>query len=149
MDLSHNIILQAPDAPMHKTAAGRQYMPSIENGLLCNRPGYLGEVVNPWVAVAFAEATGEVRVDAGDREDEMIPAGDLVDPVVFCNTETGGCVALISLAWPENNPAGITYRGIIVSEFINNWLFGGGLTEIVSVEPAGKLAVTWGSIKGE
>ena len=146
MDLSHDIILQAPDAPMHKTAAGRQYMPSVENGLLCNRPGYRGEVVDPWIAVGFAATEGEQRVDAGDREGEMIPAGDLMDPVVFCNTETSGCVATISMNRPENIPQGVTYRGTIISEFINNWVFGGG--HATSVEAADKLAVTWGSIKG-
>ena len=38
-------------------------------------------------------------------------------------------------------------RGAVCSEFINNWV-----TEemhLLAVEPAGKLATTWGNIKGD
>ena len=141
LDLSHNIILQAPDAPMDRTAAGRKYMPSLDNGLLSNRPVYLEEVKDPWVAVAFAESSGKVRVDAGDKEGEMIPAGLLVDPVVLHNTKTDGYLAIISQSTLEN----MGDRGAMCSEFIKNWV--SREMGLLPVEPAGKLATTWGSIK--
>jgi hypothetical protein len=144
LDQDHTIILGAADTPMDRTAAGREYMPSIDNGLLSNRPVYIEAFTPPWeVTEIFGVSAGEAVADVGDVQDMVLPAGVLADPVVACNTETGGCLAIISQSKIAEVPAG-TYRGIITSEFINNWVFGGGLT---SVDPADKLAATWGDIK--
>lgn len=142
LDQDHTIILGAADTVMSRTAAGREYMPSLDDNLLSNRPVYLEAFTPPWeVTEIFGVSASEGVADVGDVQDMVLPAGVLADPVVACNTETNGCLAIIS----QSKIANAGDRGAMCSEFINNWVFGGGLT--TSVDPADKLSATWGEIK--
>ena len=142
LDQDHTIILGAADTVMSRTAAGREYMPSLDDNLLSNRPVYLEAFTPPWeVTEIFGVSASEGVADVGDVQDMVLPAGVLADPVVACNTETNGCLAIIS----QSKIANAGDRGAMCSEFINNWVFGGGLT--TSVDPADKLSATWGAIK--
>ena len=142
LDQPHTIILGAADTVMSRTAAGREYMPSLDDNLLSNRPVYLDAFTAPWeVSEVFAVSASEGVADVGDVQDMVLPVGVLADPVVACNTETNGCLAIIS----QSKIANAGDRGAMCSEFINNWVFGGGLT--TSVDPADKLSATWGGIK--
>jgi hypothetical protein len=142
LDQDHTIILGAADTVMSRTAAGREYMPSLDDNLLSNRPVYLEAFTPPWeVTEVFAVSASEGVADVGDVQDMVLPAGVLADPVVACNTETNGCLAIIS----QSKIGNAGDRGAMGSEFINNWVFGGGLT--TSVDPADKLSATWGEIK--
>ncbi len=142
LDQPHTIIVGAADTVMARTAAGREYMPSLDDNLLSNRPVYLEAFTPPWeVTEVFAVSASEGVADVGDVQDMVLPAGVLADPVVACNTETDGCLAIIS----QSKIANAGDRGAMCSEFINNWVFGGGMA--TSVDPADKLSATWGEIK--
>ena len=142
LDQDHTIILGAADTVMSRTAAGREYMPSLDDNLLSNRPVYLEAFTPPWeVTEIFGVSASEGVADVGDVQDMVLPAGVLADPVVACNTETNGCLAIIS----QSKIANAGDRGAMCSEFINNWVFAGGLS--TSVDPADKLSATWGEIK--
>ncbi|UCD51318.1 MAG: discoidin domain-containing protein, partial [Phycisphaerales bacterium] len=103
LDLSSAIIAGGGQGVMEVTAAGSEYLPSL-NAVTSDRPVQLSSVVAPWeVAAVFAQNSG----------------GTYADPVVLHNTETGGYLAII------NQGAGgnwIDDRGLTCAEFIANWV---------------------------
>ena len=124
LDLPENIIIAAADTAMTVTAVGKEFIPSIEDPFVSNRPVNLAALAAPWEAAAiFAEA------------------GDLVDPVVLHNTETDGYLAIVNQGWAAN----AFDRGAACAEFIKNWV--AAEKELLAVEPAGKLSTTWGREK--
>jgi len=101
LDVSDTIIAGAGQGEMAVTAAGKQYLPSL-NAVASDRPVLLSAVMYPWeVAEVFAQGTG----------------GTYADPVVIHNTLTGGYVAFVNQAtvW-------INDRGLTCAEFIGNWV---------------------------
>jgi hypothetical protein len=144
-------ILDAPDAEvwngregwratpviMTPTADGEKYIPSIaEYGT--SYPLHLEDYEGtPWeLEIAVSENTDEnLRFDG-----------------VIVNTETGGRLGVLVQAYAGDIAAPIVSWGALIGEFIVNYY----LVEIAavevdgkSVEADGKLASTWGGIKGE
>jgi F5/8 type C domain-containing protein len=104
LDLAAGIIVSADGTTLPVTAAGKQYLPSLNDPAPTSRPIGLSAVVAPWeVAAAFAQ-------DA---------AGTQADPVVIHNTETGAYVAFVNQG---GSGSWIDDRGITCSEFIANWV---------------------------
>jgi len=84
LDLAAAVIAGAAQGEMKVTAAGQQYLPSL-NAVTSDRPIQLSAVVAPWeVAAAFAQND----------------AGTYADPVVIHNTATGGYVAFVTRLSP-------------------------------------------------
>ena len=104
------------------TEDGKKYLPSLKD-FQTDRPFHLNELTKEWeTEVNFAGS--DIRAD----------------PVVVRNTEDNGRLAIFyQTAGQDADP-----RGIIISEFILNWL-----PTIIEapVEPAEKLTTTWGAIK--
>ncbi len=133
LDLSSAIIYSADNTAMTTTETGKKYLPSIGDSCITYRPVSLNQVVDPWeVVAAFATLNGEEDSTAAD-------------PVVIHNTETGGYVAIIDQAAGSGPPGWLEDRGETCVEFIRNWV--AEIIGLVAVEPAGKLATTWGEVK--
>jgi len=101
LDLAAGIITGGAQGVMELTAAGQEYLPSL-NAVAAERPVVLAEVQAPWeVAEVFGQNT----------------AGTHADPVVIHNTETGAYFASINQAttWIDD-------RGLTSAEFIGNWV---------------------------
>ncbi|GIX06278.1 MAG: hypothetical protein KatS3mg115_0681 [Candidatus Poribacteria bacterium] len=108
------------------TDAGKQYLPSLGDTMITDRPVVRDAVVAPW----------EVAEVFGQNAD-----GTMYDPVALRDTSSGGILALLNQA----NLSHAVDRGVLTVEFINNWLAAQGIT--TAVEPAGKLTTTWGALK--
>lgn len=103
LDLSSTVINGAGVGQTAPTAAGQQYLPSL-NTVSSDRPILLSAVVAPWeVAEIFAQ-------DA---------TGAYADPVVLHNTVTGGYIAFVNQASTGN---WIKDRGLTCAELIGNWV---------------------------
>jgi hypothetical protein len=109
---------------------GSKYLPSLSD-FTSDRPWHLEQLEGTdWEVTTFAEC------GANDA-----------DPAVAVNSVTGGIIAaLIQKAWP--NPAeGDDNRGEVTIEFVENWLIENADIGGASVDAAGKLSTTWGTIK--
>ncbi len=101
LDLAEGIIAGSAQGAMEVTPTGAEYLPSL-NAVAAERPVTIGAVVEPWeVAAMFGQNA----------------AGTHADPIVIHNTETDAYVAFINQAstW-------IDERGLVVAEFITNWV---------------------------
>ena len=126
LDLDPGFITGADGTRMTVTDAGKMYMPSLGDEVGTDRPVNMDNVVAPWeIAEVFA---------AG---------GNLADPIVISNMETGGYFAVVNQGWGDNQ----FDRGTACAELIGNWLFTQVIDDTTSVEPADKLATTWGREK--
>jgi hypothetical protein len=136
LDLSSGIISSAGGTQMEVTETGNKYLPSLDDPMKCDRPVNLAMVQDPWeVAAIFASVGGS------DDPTKVSQA----DPVLLHNTETGGYVAIINQTGGDSGMAGWVDRGKVCAEFIKNWI--GGVLDIFSVEPSGKLTAMWGEVK--
>jgi len=109
------------------TADGKKYIPSLKD-FQTDRPFHLNELTKEWET--------EVIFAGNDDKDST-----RADPVVVRNTKDNGRLAIFyQTAGQDADP-----RGIIISEFILNWL--PTIIEAEAVEPAEKLTTTWGMIK--
>jgi hypothetical protein len=104
------------------TAAGESYTPSLE-AFTSNRAFKNVQVED--------DADWELEVAFGSD-------GDNSDPAIIRNLTYGGRVGIFFQVSNDDLP-----RGDVVSEMIDNYIAG----VVTAVEPADKLAVTWGSIK--
>ena len=104
LDLSSGIIVSADNTSLPVTAAGSEYLPSLNDPAITYRPIALSAVAAPWeVAAVFAGNATQA------------------DPIVIHNTETGGYVAFINQA--AGGPSiWIDDRGLTCAEFIANWV---------------------------
>jgi hypothetical protein len=109
-------------AATEPTAEGASYTPSLE-AFTTNRGFVIAQIED--------DADWELEVAFGSD-------GATVDPAILRNLTYGGRVAIFFQVSNDALP-----RGAVVSEMIDNYL--AGVT--TAVEPADKLAVTWGSIK--
>jgi len=114
---------------MTVNANGKKYLPSLKD-FTCDRPWHVEQFAGTdWEVTTFADA------DA-----------DNADPAVAVNKVDGGIIAaMIQKAWPNPDPPTDDNRGEVVVEFINNWLTEN--SDIVAVEPGGKVSATWGDLK--
>lgn len=110
---------------------GKEYLPSLEDFT----------TGRPWHVEQFKGTDWEVTTFAEDGPNDA-------DPAVAVNSVTGGVIAaVIQKEWPLAKEAEDN-RGEVVIELVKNWM-----TENLpgwadaSVEPAGKLGVTWGEVK--
>ncbi len=104
LDLNAGVIISADGSSFPVTAAGAEYLPSLNDPAPSSRPIGLAAVVEPWeVAEVFA----------GNA------AGTQGDPVVIHNTETGAYVAFVNQG---GTGSWIDDRGLTCAEFINNWV---------------------------
>jgi hypothetical protein len=112
LDLPYWIIVFADNTKMKVTPTGKEYLPSLNDHVITDRPVVLTAVEYPWeVAAIFASSGG--TDDAGSEAQ--------ADPVVLHNTVTGGYVAFINQA--DGGPGGwINDRGLTCAEFIGNWV---------------------------
>ena len=114
LDLSPGIIASADSTLLKVTSKGKQYLPSLRDPVITDRPVILTAVQAPWeVAAIFASAGG---TDSAFAE-------ALADPVVIHNTATGAYVAFIDQS--KGNFMGSTNRGLLCAEFIGNWVMAG------------------------
>jgi len=133
LNLPAAIITSADNTKMTTTADGKKYLPSIKDSCISYRYVALGQVLSPWeVASVFASLTGDEKA-----------AG--ADPVVIHNTKTGAYVAFINQSAGSGPPGWLDDRGKTCGEFITKWV--AEAVGLKPVEPAGKLAGTWGKIK--
>jgi hypothetical protein len=111
------------NTPVNVTADGKKYIPSLKD-FQTDRPFHLNELTGDWkTEVTFAGS--DIRAD----------------PVVVHNTKDNGRLAIFyQTAGQDADP-----RGIIISEFILNWL--PTIVKSRPVEPAEKLTTTWGALK--
>ena len=112
------------------TADGGTYTPSVEEYSTCYPMHMIDFDGTPWeLDIVVAENT--------DRD------GDLRFDGVVANTETGGRFGgFVQAAWCGETTA---WRGNVIAEYILNY----HLAEVVSaVQSDGKMASTWGEIKG-
>jgi len=109
-------------------ATGKKYLPSLVD-FSDDRPWHVEQFAGTdWDVTTFADA------DA-----------DNADPAVAVNSVTGGVIAaMIQKAWPSPAVADDN-RGEVVVELILNWLPEN--SDIVAVEPGGKVSATWGELK--
>ena len=135
LDLAPGIIGFGGGTQMKVTPTGENMLPSLGDQVKTDRPVSIGEVHGDWeVAAIFASIKGTDDPNAAAQ----------ADPIVIHNMKTDGYLAIINQA--SGGPAGwIKDRGQTVAEFINNWVE--GELGLLSVEPHGKLSVTWGEIK--
>ncbi|GIX06277.1 MAG: hypothetical protein KatS3mg115_0680 [Candidatus Poribacteria bacterium] len=117
------IIRFGDNTRMTITDDGKKYIPSLGDSMITDRPVVGAAIVAPWEPAAIF---GEAGTD--------------YDPIVIRNTETGGHVAFIN----QGNAGHAIDRAAATIEFINNWVAEQGF---LAVEPAGKLATTWGELK--
>ena len=123
LDLTEDIIVGSDGLQFPVTDAGREFIPSLGDHAGSNRPVNMDAIVDPWeIAAVFAQE------------------GNLADPIVIRNTATGGYFAVVNQGWGDN----FEDRGAACAELIGNWLFA---EVIAAVEPADKLATTWGREK--
>ncbi len=115
------------DTPVKVTADGEEYLPTLKD-FATDRPFHLNELTGDWeTEVIFAGNNGEDSTRA--------------EPVVVHNTDDDGRLAIFyQTASQDADP-----RGKVISEFILNWL--PTIVERKAVEPAEKLATTWGMLK--
>ena len=115
------------DTPVKVTADGEKYLPTLKD-FATDRPFHLNALTGDWeTEVIFAGNDGEDSTRA--------------EPVVVHNTDDDGRLAIFyQTAGQDADP-----RGKVISEFILNWL--PTIVERKAVEPAEKLATTWGMLK--
>ena len=124
LDHPADIIAGSDGLQLPVTDTGKEFIPSLGDQSGTNRPVDLDAIEEPWEAAAiFAQD------------------GNLADPVVLHNMDTGGYLAIVNQGWGDN----FIDRGAACAELIGNWLFAEVIT--TPVEPADKLATTWGREK--
>ncbi|MBN2129419.1 MAG: hypothetical protein JW741_07975, partial [Sedimentisphaerales bacterium] len=79
LDLYAGIIAMEDYTPLRVTPTGRQYLPSLSNPVMTDRPIVLRNVVAPWKVVAVFASTGGTDAVTESR----------ADPVVIHNMVTG------------------------------------------------------------
>ena len=115
------------DADVFKpTAAGKKSVPSLPAEYNSPRPMKLDQIE--------ADKNWEVEVAFGSAKD-----GALLDPAVIKSTTHGGRFVVV-----RQTPLAAPDRGKVFSEIIDNY-FG---PTVAPVDPAAKIATTWGNIKG-
>lgn len=130
LNLSPSIIVFADNTALKRTPTGAKFMPSLKDAPVTFRPVTISEVKGDWeVAAIFASDTGDEK-------------GNRADPVVIRNKKGGGLLAIINQSanniWID--------RASACSEFINLWMTQ-NVSGFLAVQPAGKLATSWGLIK--
>jgi hypothetical protein len=111
------------------SADGKKYVPSLPAEYNSPRPMKKAQI--------DADENWEVEVSFGATAD-----GAKHDPVVVKSTKTGGRFVVV-----RQTPKAAPDRGAVFSEIIDNY-FGPTVVKGAAVDPAEKIATTWGNIKG-
>ncbi len=120
---------QANPVEMKPTQAGEDYVPSLKK----YNTSY------PFHVEDYDGTDWTLEVALAENTDEDLR----VDPGVLLNEDTGGRLGIFVQAYVGDVPhPGVSWSDIM-GEFIQNYY----LPEVLSVEPTGKLATTWGELK--
>ena len=137
-------ILDAPQAEMWQTSGGWSGGFVVTMTPTADGENYVPSLVEYGVSYAlhmedFEGTPWEVEIAVAENTDENLRVDGMI-----VNPETGGRLGIFVQAYTDIAMPEISF-GTLIGEFVVNYY----LSEVASVQADGKLAATWGSIKGE